>query len=197
MNLSSDKRNKLIAAIAAIVLALGGLWYGLVHLSAKKLVATRGTFTGNQDHYGKMRRAVAAAPELEASLEAAQFKLATIERDMPSGDPYSWFIGTIKDFKANYRVDIPFYGNISGVETTTLVPNFPYKQLRITLAGTAFYQDYGKFLADFENRYPYMRVDNITLDPSTAIQQDSDREKLSFRMEIVALFNAPPDAEKK
>ena len=197
MKLSPDKRNKLIAVSVGIVIALGGLWFGIIHLPAKKLKETRAGFEGNQDKNRKMRQVVSAAPQLEAELLAAQEKLAVIQQDMPAGDLYSWFISTIKNFKAAYRVDIPSYGNVSAIENTTLIPNFPYKQVRIQLSGSAFYQDFGHFLADFENRYPFMRVENISLEPNMAIQSETDREKLAFRMEIVALVSVPSEAEKK
>jgi len=197
MKLSPDKRNKLIAASVGIAMALGGLWFGVVHLPAKKLKATRAGFEGNQDKNRMMRQVVSSAPQLEAELAAAHEKLAVIEQDMPAGDLYSWFITTIKNFKANYRVDIPSYGNVSAMETTTLIPNFPYKQVRMQLSGSAFYQDFGRFLADFENRYSFMRVENISLDSSVTGQSDADREKLAFRMEIVALVSIPAEAENK
>ena len=35
-----------------------------------------------------------------------------------------------------------------------LLPNFPYKQATLTVAGTAHFHDLGRFLADFENQIP-------------------------------------------
>jgi hypothetical protein len=51
--------------------------------------------------------------------------------------------------------------------------------------GTGYFHDIGKFIADLENKFPHMRVVNLAIDPSNA--QGAGLEKLSFRMEIVAL----------
>ena len=68
-----------------------------------------------------------------------------------------------------------------------LLPHFPYKQLKVTVNGTAYYHDLGKFIADFENTYPHARVVNLTIDPAGGTGDDS--EKLAFRMDIIALIN--------
>ena len=51
--------------------------------------------------------------------------------------------------------------------------------------------DFGKFVADFENAFPYMRIQNIELDPnpSSSANPSNEPEKLGFKMEIVALVN--------
>jgi hypothetical protein len=68
-----------------------------------------------------------------------------------------------------------------------LLPNFPYQQLRFNIGGTGYYHDIGKFIADFENRYPHMRVVNLDMAPV-----GSDSEKLAFRADIVALVKSSP-----
>jgi membrane protein YdbS with pleckstrin-like domain len=102
-------------------------------------------------------------------------------------------------------VDIPQFSREVAVEPGIL-PRFPYKAVLFNVRGTAYYHDLGKFLADFENTYPYMRVQNVELDPvaasagsaatsvsggaTTAANNGSDsNEKLNFKMEIVALVN--------
>jgi hypothetical protein len=59
---------------------------------------------------------------------------------------------------------------------------FPYKQIRFTINGKAYYHDLGKFIADFENNFPHARVVNLVIDSAS-----SDGEKLSFRMDIIVL----------
>jgi hypothetical protein len=62
-----------------------------------------------------------------------------------------------------------------------------------TVRGFAHYHEFGKFLADFENKYPYFRVQNILLETAAAASTDPAaaqrrKEQLSFRMDIVALI---------
>jgi hypothetical protein len=68
---------------------------------------------------------------------------------------------------------------------------FPYRAAVFNVRGTAHYHDFGKFVADFENAYPYMRIQNFELEPSAASNStaQNDQEKLTFKMEIVALVN--------
>jgi hypothetical protein len=73
------------------------------------------------------------------------------------------------------------------VADVSLIPSFPYKQATVGVGGTAYYYDLGKFLAELENRFPYMRVQNLLLEPSPGANPE-EKEKLSFRMEIVALI---------
>ncbi|HVR37084.1 MAG TPA: hypothetical protein VMS21_14675, partial [Methylomirabilota bacterium] len=54
--------------------------------------------------------------------------------------------------------------------------------------GTGYYHDFGEFLAEFENRFPYVRLQRIHLEPAAVrTANPEDREKLSFRIEFVAL----------
>jgi type II secretion system (T2SS) protein M len=105
---------------------------------------------------------------------------------MASGDLYSWTYNTIRLFKAPYQVDIPDVGH-PDVGTMDLLPDFPFKQVRFTVTGTAYYHDLGKFIADFENKFPHMRVVNLQIQPADAT---GSNEKLSFKMDIVALVKS-------
>jgi len=50
----------------------------------------------------------------------------------------------------------------------TLLPGFPYNQATVSMAGSAYFWDLGKFLAEFENRFPYARIQNLSWNPPTA-----------------------------
>ena len=68
-----------------------------------------------------------------------------------------------------------------------LLPPFTYKQLKLSVGGTAYYHDLGKFIADFENAYPHAQIINLILEPAGSANDSS--EKLSFRMDIIVLAN--------
>jgi len=109
---------------------------------------------------------------------------------MASGDMYAWVIQTVGRFGAERRVDIPQFSR----EVTTdvgILPKFPYKAAIFNVRGNAYFHDLGQFLADFENSFPYARVQNLELEPgaSSAASGTTDPEKLAFRLEIVTLIN--------
>ncbi len=59
-----------------------------------------------------------------------------------------------------------------------------YKQVRLSLFGTGYYHNIGKFVSDFENTFPHMRLVNLAI--ATTDSAD-DSELLSFHVEVVAL----------
>ena len=75
---------------------------------------------------------------------------------MASGDMFSWFVLLLREFQLNHKVEIPQISRESTGDVL-LLPDFPYKQATFTLRGTAFYQDIGKFIADFENHFSHIR----------------------------------------
>jgi len=135
-------------------------------------------------------RLVAATAELKRNLELANQKLTSIEEGMASGDMYAWVIQTVGRFGAERKVEIPQFSREVMTEVGIL-PKFPYKAAVFNVRGVAYFHDLGKFLADFENSFPFARIQNIELEPAgnSAATATSDSEKLSFRMEIVTLIN--------
>jgi hypothetical protein len=129
---------------------------------------------------------ISNSKQIEAMLNIVSNKLSVQEEGMASGDLYSSMYNSVKNFKALYKVDIPQFSSGGDAAPVNLLPKFPYKQVTISIAGTARYYDIGRFVSDFENRFPTSRVLNIDLSPASASGPE-DQEKLSFRMDIVSL----------
>src|SRR5204862_8005503 len=104
---------------------------------------------------------------------------------MASGDLYAWMLTTIDNFVK--RPDAKYDVQVLGVSKETimdagLVPNFPYKAAMSQINGNAYFEHFGKFLADVENGFPYFRIQNLDLSVSA-----SAPERLNFRLELVVL----------
>jgi hypothetical protein len=112
------------------------------------------------------------------------------ETDIASGDVFAWTYDTIRRFKSGYQLEIPNIGQPVSSDVD-LIPNFPYKQIKFTIGGTGYYHEIGKFIADLENKFPHMRVANLTVEPNT-ISEPPGSEKLAFQMEIMALIKPTP-----
>lgn len=195
MKLSPDKRNKLIGVALAIVAVIGLIVYFLIGAQREKLKELEGKYQDNLDQQRQMKTDMAKAGKVDDDLVTQKQKLTISEAEMASGDLYSWMYNTIKGFKTAYRVDIPQFSTVDQ-KPTTLLYNFPYQQVKISVAGSAFFNDFGNFLRDFENHFTLMRVENLELAPTTGAEKDADREKLGFKMDIIALINAPPAPKK-
>ena len=101
-------------------------------------------------------------------------------------DMYSWLIATLNNFRMKYKVEIPQFGRELPADVG-IFAKFPYKAALFNIRGSAYYHDYGKFLADFENAFPYIRVQNIEMDPAIDTSGRDVSEKLSFKMELLTL----------
>jgi Tfp pilus assembly protein PilO len=184
--LSKEKRNQLILVALATMAVVTGLWFGLIRRQQdglRRLATEKGMVQGK---LSQIRDTIRNSKQIEAELAEVSKKLEVQEEDMASGDLYAWMVNFIRKFKLAYQVDIPQYIPGGDAVNVNLLPKFPYKQVTVTIVGTAYYHDLGEFIADFENDFPTSRVLNLDLAPASGRSAD-ERENLSFRMEIVSL----------
>jgi hypothetical protein len=185
-SLSKEKRNQLVLAVLVTGGVLCGLWFGVIRFQKAKVQQFAESKLAAAQKLDQVKQAIETAEVVEVRLGESTQRLTKIEATMASGDLYSWTINTLRAFKLGYKVEIPQFSQIDGPKDMNMLAGFPYKQANMTISGTAFYSDLGKFVADFENQFPYMRVLNLSLEPIPA-QSGPERERLSFRMEIAAL----------
>ncbi len=179
-----QKRNQLFLALAVTLLLIGGIGFGVIRPQYLRLNAVRKKTAATQATLQNYEQLIRQSKNATGELASVTANLSKQEQDMATGDIYAWTVDLVRHFKANYKVDVPEIGQ-PNVSEMDLLPDFPYKQLQFTLRGTGYYHDIGKFIADFENKHPHMRVVNLEIEPF-----GSDTEKLSFRMNIIALVNS-------
>ena len=189
--LSKEKRDQFILVLLLIAGGAAALWFGLINFQKghlRQLEADKQTAQNTLDSWDRL---IKNADHIEADLAVASKKLADQEEDMASGDLYLWLVKNIRTFKVPYKsLDIPQLGQPE-VKETTLLPKFPYKQVTLTIGGTSYFHDLGKFIADFENQFPLFRVVNLEMEPAPAVA-GTEREKLSFKMDVIALVKPGP-----
>jgi hypothetical protein len=134
----------------------------------------------------EIRDSIKNSRQIGADLLTVSNKLALQEGDMPMGDLYASMVNTLRKFKLGYKVEIPQFNSPGTAVDVTLLPKFPYKQVVMTIVGTAYYQDLGKFVADYENEFPTSRIVNLDLSPAS-VESPDEKEKLAFKMDIVSL----------
>lgn len=191
-NLPKEKRDKLILLCIGTLVVMVGLYYGLITIQQKTLADTIKRQGEQGTKLSNAQRLTSLGGQIEKNLETVTARLKDIEATMPSGDIYSWSILTINTFKEKYQVEIPQFSKEVQSEVG-MFAKFPYRAATFSLRGTAFYHDFGRFLADFENTFPYMRIQNIELEPSAANNSanPADAERLAFKMDVVTLVNVP------
>ena len=187
--LPKEKRDKIILVCMGTTVVVAGLWYAVIS-SQQKTLKTMGALRDSEEtKVQNAERLVSTVNAIEKRLLESSQRLQAVEKNMASGDMYSWVIANINRFKEGYNIEIPQYGRES-IDDVGLLPKFPYRAAFFKLRGTALYRDFGRFIADLENKFPYMRVQNIEIEPvSQTAGANETPERLSFRMEIVALVN--------
>ena len=189
-HLPKEKRDRLLLVGVGTVVCLVGIWYGLIRAQQSGLDRIVRTISENETKLGTAERLITSTVQLQEQLADVTRRLEGVESSMASGDMYSWVIQTVSKFRADRKVDIPQFSREVATEVG-LLPAFPYKAVLFNLRGTAYFQDLGVFLADFENEFPYLRVQNLELEPAANSNATNvgENEKLSFRMELVALVH--------
>ena len=204
MSLSKQKRNHLVLVAIGTLAAIVGVWQVMIVSQKKSLKDIKERVAEQQAKLDNAQRLLNTTAQIQKELEAANLKLKAVESEMASGDMYSWIIQTVNKFREGYKVDIPQFSREVPCEVG-MFAKFPYRAVQFNVRGTAFFHDFGRFLADFENRFPCLRVQNLELEPvalsnanlpgtgnaatAAGTAGGEDAEKLAFRMEIVALVN--------
>ena len=187
-SLTKTQRDRIIMIAVGTVIVIVAMWMLLVQSLNRTLVERQKKITVAQEKLDHATSLIRRSGQIQEELDQKLDKLREIEASMASGDLYSWVILTLNKFKAPYRVSIPSYSPAQ-VGAVGILPDFPYSAATFSISGTALYHDFGRFVADFENSYPYMQVQNLELRPTTGSGSD-EPEKLEFRMEIVALVKS-------
>ena len=186
-----DKRDKIILISVATLVVVGTLWFLLISAQQGMLKRAQAEAKKSREQLEGGQRTVKAQAAMKQDFEEATQALRQREQAMASpNDMYLWHIETLNKFRLGYKVEIPQFGREQMADVGVL-PKFPYAAAVFNVRGTAHFHEFGKFLADFENAHPCMRVQNITLEPAAAELASGDpreaREKLSFKMELLTL----------
>lgn len=189
--LPKEKRDQLLLVVLITALAMGGLGFGLIRSQYTSLKRIRSNERDASAKLQTMKNTISRAEQIETELGEISRALAAIEENMASGDSYSWAIDQIRRFRLGYKVEVPAISQ-PVVSENTLLPAFPYKQASFALSGSGFYHDIGRFIADFENQFPEIRIVNLRLSPVTGLVNEEEKEKLEFKMDIVALMRPNP-----
>jgi Tfp pilus assembly protein PilO len=188
--LSKDKRDRVILAIVIGVAVIAGLWFGVIKAQKASLEQHADKLEKAQQKVRDGKRLVERAAQTGADLEQATKKLAAIEDGMAPADKYAWLIQTVNEFRAAYRIDKLNYSR-EQLGEVKLLPGFPYKAATFKVQGLAHYHELGKFIADFENAFPFISLQNLQIERQQIelanVTGPEDLEKLAFKVDIVTL----------
>jgi hypothetical protein len=207
--LSKDKRDKLIMTGIAVVASIAILYVFVLGAQKDKLATLSSKVMAAQDKLNKAERLVRSKDALDIKLAQNRLEMEKREEDMaPSGQYYYWFLKLLEEFRKQEGLENSFVVDITQPEfgEADLLPQFPYKTAKFTVRLNGHFQEVGRFLADFENKYPYFRVENIHIQPeaqglgaivpskpgvsSAAPVSSGPNEKLVIQLRIVTLIKS-------
>jgi Tfp pilus assembly protein PilO len=188
--LPKTKRNQLLFVRLATAVALGLLWLLLISPLRVARAAKQAQLAEIERKIAHAHRLLQQADALQAELAASRHQLEQIEAAMAPADKFTWLNSLLNRFRLPYHVEIAEFGQPLEAEVQML-PKFPYNAATFTIRGTGFFHDLGKFFADLQNRFPYLLLHNLDLEPTTSTIPE-DQEKLTFKVDIVTLLRPPP-----
>jgi hypothetical protein len=204
MNFPKDKKTQVILIIAVAVCVGVGIWLGIIGSRNRVLQGSGARLRKAEDRLADAQRWVKNAEAIEGELEAALKSLEEMEAQMPKAgdDLFARSYALLDRAKAGHDVGIrevtrPEKKEGERKQDIGLLTDFPYDACVFSVSGMAHYHDFGKFLADFENNHPFCRVQNVVLGPLTepgveGTAAQTGKEKLTFRMDVIALIKPNP-----
>ncbi len=186
-NIPKEKRDKIIAVAMGVVMAVGAVWFFVIRAQGKTLEEVRKQKVADEQRVAQGLATLKSTESVSQAYEAVNSKLKACENEMASpGDMFSWLTQTLNTFRLGHEIEIPQFSRETPAEVGIFV-KFPYAAASFTVRGSGCYHDFGRFLAAFENAFPYIRVQDIELAPTGDIGPGGRNEKLTFKMELLTL----------
>lgn len=187
--LSKEKRDRIILVGVGTAMVVGLIWVLFINAQRRTLAVAQRKLDELQSRLANAERLLKQEEEIKAELQRRQEQLRAVEETMAPADKFTWLNQILTRFRLPYNVEISEFGQpVEGA--VQMFPEFPYKAATFTIRGSGYFHDLGKFFADFENNFPYVRLQNLELTPSTEVTLTSS-EKLTFKVDIVALVRPP------
>lgn len=212
MKISAEKRDAIIKVAGGFLLGLAVLyWFGVRGQEAEfarlaNLIDEARGAAEKASIYVKSGNAVFANLQAaRARLEQEEAGLAPIE----SSYRRDWMLQEINNAirASGVPLDLDSFTLLEPADVNAeLLPKFPFSATRFRVKMTGYFGDFGKFLADFENHFPYIRVQDFLIKPAEAVSTGIEvateptstqttqarevqvSEKLSFEFVIVSLI---------
>lgn len=186
----------MIAICIGAAAVIGLLYYFVATAQQKQQVVIQNKAKDLFNTISQASTVLKTAPEVLATLEARKAELAKREAGLAADrDTYLWMMQTIMPFiQPRKNLNMPGVSQpVIGADS--LVSRSPYKVAVFKMKGVGYYHDFGKFFADFENTFPYFRIQNWDMFPAGG-GSGSDGEKINVSFDIVVPVRPAPEPAK-
>ena len=170
MNKISPQKKQHILIVGASSLVIAGLLFQFGVMSKKDSIqdeeARRDEAQAKLDDGDKW---IKLSKIIQTSFEENKQKLSVLETSMVpvnKNDWKVWLHTRLRDVQIRQRHDVQL-GEITLDPPydicADLLPKVPFAAARFRVPITAYYGDLGKFIADVENKFPYLRIENLNI----------------------------------
>jgi hypothetical protein len=184
---SKAKRLQALVILAASIVIMTLLYTHFIRAGQMRLYEVEQQQAAARTEQGAARKRIKMAPVFEQDLLLAQERLGEFESTMASGDVYLWMIRGLDRISDRHRVH---FNQIEPpqFEPNEFVPRVPYEAARFLVSGSATFADFGHFLADLENTYPFLRFHKLELEPMAFGRPNPEEaNQLRFQGEFTVL----------
>jgi len=198
-SLPKVKRDQLILVAVVTLTIIGALFFFVIGAQDSELKRTK-------LKTDSMRTKLAQADKLSRMELDVQEELQKVVKDLnarevllaPDHDTYAWLLQSLAQFLSVHRGAGVTAAGISQPDITeaTMIPKFPYKTATFHMKSNGYFHDVGRFIADLETEFPYVRVQNIEM---TRMQggAPADAEKLAVTFDMVMLMQPSTPIENR
>lgn len=186
--LAAHKPRPLIAVSVAAIALIGALWWLVVAPLRAAVKAEVNRLAEVQHKLQNARRTMQKAKQIDADLQEASRRLEGLEQGIAQGDCYRWLVNALLAFQGAFDVEITQVEQPALLAEAPLPPKVPYKAATCVVTGVGTYHAFGFFLAEFENRYPLIRLQSLELEPAAYVETDPRASgKLTFKLKLLVL----------
>jgi Tfp pilus assembly protein PilO len=189
MKFSKEKRDKLVLVCVLGLGLLASIYLFVITEQKKALAQLQAQTRTARQNLEKADRWVRMGDSITDSLEANRASLRSREDQMAPLDRFKWFHDLLEDFLKDYQVRLEDITRTPEIGPVGLFPEFPYQAATFGVRMSGTFHEFGTFLADLENKFPLLRVQNLDMDPQRArgggVRQN---ESLDIRMRVVTLI---------
>lgn len=189
MKLTAEKKQYLALVGIVTIGILAALYFAVMSGQFEKIAALDKQIAEAAANVDKAKKAINKSNAILEELQQLTNILNEIEtNNMPDqSDMYAWFVDNLRKFLVPYQnqISVPFRSR-EVIGEVGMFPTFPYKSATFSIRGEGTFHQFGRFLADLENKYQYFRVQRIVLTPIFS-ETTGSQGKLQFEMDIVTL----------
>jgi Tfp pilus assembly protein PilO len=201
--LSKEKKDKLILTCIACVGVIAVLYFLVITDQKREIEQLNGKIAQLKSKRDIAAKQVKRLPEMQAEVEKQKAILVQKQLDMqkPEAD-HVWFLHIMEKMREQYGLGLDEIKPPSPIDPGVL-PKFPFRAVELRVSMLGDYTVFGRFLADFENRYPYLRVEIMSISPerggagtrtAEALSNPSapkEPTQLRFNYRVIALVKTP------